>query len=1029
MTQITPAAAGYRITWRTLLAAILLGFVVVTPFEPNAKKKVELYTAEVTMSGATSGFIQLFYDIGAGFSEIDSVRVVVEPSDKPTVYRFPIPSATYRLLRLDPIDHEETVVFSSFRILDSSGKVVRTFSPEQFSPYNQVASLQRDGDALRMVPTAGAGDPVLIVNLDQPFTLSSPRNYAWSSHLRDALIVAAVLLVAMWAWPRIDVFRKAGFLLSGWKSAYPARMIAAGGCFAAILSVYPVVFLGKSFVSPNYGTCLLYDQMPTLPGYRDTTLHEVGASDVGAIMWQHVPYSMLQRDALIRDRELPLWNRYNSSGNALLGQGQSSFGDPLHFIPILMNGHALAWDLKYLLAKCLFACGLGLLVWSGTRHFAASLLVAVCTPFIGFFIFRVNHPAFFSLCYSPWIVYAWMRIIDANTWRKLVGWTTLLMLANWAELTSGTAKESTMLLFGMNWTGCIILFCSSQPLRTKLVRLCTGVAAGAIFVITASPLWLTFLQNLAKSYTSYDAARVYQLQPGLLLTMFDEIFIRAFMEKQKVINGSLNFLLFFGVCYALVRGRALWSEAVFRGLLLSTLLPLFLVFGVIPPQWITKVPLMGNIAHLDNTFICVLIVQLSVIAGYGFRELFSRIGSSEAKADLAWAACLMLGVVALYLGTTQAIQRTSRTFLHWGQAIHSQDFVYVYLVCMLAGIAIFISAIWHLTRRNRASLGARILVMLGILLVVWRHGWHVGDGFEDYVVHPTARAKFHAKSKALEPVLGDNSAPFRVAGFQGNMFPGWTSVYGLEGICGPDALMNPFYRELTQAAGVERTWDWRFVLEAANLHSQRPIYDFLGVKYYFDRRGDQGAMAKVLTPVIMADLEVYRSESAWPRAFFSPRILPYSDVQEIANWVKSGAAPFAAMSRKDIDDAALRPLLSNDSRAQPISPARGFKLTTNSTTFVVDATSAGLAVLHETYVPRDFKATLNGKDVEVLRANHAFKAVHIPNAGTHVITFTYWPERLTLAIVASICAILIWAGLCFLAPRLPLSWLDTRMPA
>jgi hypothetical protein len=225
---------------------------------------------------------------------------------------------------------------------------------------------------------------------------------------------------------------------------------------------------------------------------------------------------------------------------------------------------------------------------------------------------------------------------------------------------------------------------------------------------------------------------------------------------------------------------------------------------------------------------------------------------------------------------------------------------------------------------------------------------------------------------------------------------------------------------------LDRTWDWRFVLESGNFSRQRPTYDFFGVKYYFDRRGDQGAMGKLLTPVTMADLEVYRSETAWPRAFFANRVLPYDDVKAVARLIQAGAKPFAAVTRRDADAAGLNPILSNDVAQQVVAPARAYKLTQNSTSFVVDASGPGLAVLHETYVPRDFQAEINGKPAPVVRINHAFKGVFLPTAGTYTVRFTYWPEHMTLALSVAAFAALLWALACFLAPRLPSAWLDPR---
>ncbi len=134
-----------------------------------------------------------------------------------------------------------------------------------------------------------------------------------------------------------------------------------------------MVFLGKSYVSPDLGATLLYDDFPTLPGYQTDHVADVKGSDIGAIAWQDLTFTVTQRSALLQG-ELPLWNRYNSCGTALLGQGQSMFGDPLHFIPILANSAAWSWDLKYLIAKWLFAFGLGLCVWAVARHLPAALL-------------------------------------------------------------------------------------------------------------------------------------------------------------------------------------------------------------------------------------------------------------------------------------------------------------------------------------------------------------------------------------------------------------------------------------------------------------------------------------------------------------------------------------------------------------------------------------------------------------------------------------------------------------------------------
>ena len=398
---------------------------------------------------------------------------------------------------------------------------------------------------------------------------------------------------------------------------------------AVIVSAYPVVFLGQSHVSPNLGTALLYDGFPTLPGYDSAETTDVKLADIGAVMWAHLPYSIVQHRALM-EGELPLWNRYNSAGTPLLAQGQSMFGDPIHFFVVLANGAAWAWDLKYLVAKWLLALGLGLIVLrvapgGGRAAFLAALLVSASAPFIGFFVYRVNHPAYFSLCYAPWPLLCLIGVAQAATRPATVLWTAGLVVANIALMNSGTVKEAYMLLLCVNFSGACVLLASAAPWRERLGKLAVLAGGGVIFVLLTAPVWATFLTTLNAAYTGYNAASAYQIQPTLLLGFFDEIFYRPIMPENRVFSPSLNFLLLGGVLYFCATLRTHFANRAATALAASALLPLALAFGLVPPQWIERMPFLANVAHIDNTFSCALVVLGSVLAGIGFAAAATRL--------------------------------------------------------------------------------------------------------------------------------------------------------------------------------------------------------------------------------------------------------------------------------------------------------------------------------------------------------------------------------------------------------------------
>ena len=138
-----------------------------------------------------------------------------------------------------------------------------------------------------------------------------------------------------------------------------------------------------------------------------------------------------------------------------------------------------------------------------------------------------------------------------------------------------------MLLVGLNLSGAIILAWSAGAagqLRTFAVLL----AAGGVFALLSAPIWLTFLDTLRQAYTSYDQPWVYQIQPGMILGLFDEIFYRPLDKQARVFCPSLNFLLLLGVLYFLATLRRGGHGRLVFGLAAAALVPLSLAFGLVP---------------------------------------------------------------------------------------------------------------------------------------------------------------------------------------------------------------------------------------------------------------------------------------------------------------------------------------------------------------------------------------------------------------------------------------------------------------
>jgi hypothetical protein len=732
------------------------------------------------------------------------------------------------------------------------------------------------------------------------------------------------------------------------------------------------------------------------------------------VMWQHVPFSMLQHRALAQG-ELPLWNRYNAAGVPLLAQGQSMFGDPLHFLVIAANGAAWAWDLKYLIAKWLFAAGLGLTVLAimkarppsvavmdpdARASLLPAIIVALAAPFIGFFLYRINHPAFFSLCYAPWPLYCLVRMTQAETRRAVALCAAGLIVANLALMNSGTVKEAYMLLVCVNFSGACVLIAGTATWRDRLVKLGAVAWTGVLFVLITAPIWATFLQTLKGSYTGYNAVSAYQIQPTLLLGAFDEIFYRPLMSRDQVFSPSLNFLLLLGVLYFLATLRQHFSHRVVIALAASSLLPLSLAFGLISPKWIVTLPFLGNIAHLDNTFSCVLIILWSVIAGVGFATAAQRLGTRDGRNDLIIAGLLLGALVFGWIAFRQASHRPIFgpifTVNQPGQVLAITPFIWDYLASLLVA-AVALAVIVHRARSHQTFSAARgLLIALCVATLLWRHGLHASTvGFETFTARPTERVKFSARSEAMEWARAAHARePGRGFGFQGNFFPGWTGAYGLETVHGPDALVNPWLRELVGVSGVERLWDWRLYSEAANVATVRPFFDALNVRFYFDMLSKHPALTKSLTFAKGADLDVYESPTAWPRAFFTDRLDVYDQPAQLVDKIRAAAGkPFAAAQRSDPEAGRAIATLNSDVATRTSIPAEQYRLTENTTSFRVRANGPGVICLTEAFWARDFRAEVNNRKAAIIRLNHAFKGVVVDAAGDYTVTFRYSPRN------------------------------------
>ncbi len=919
-------------------------------------------------------------------------------SETPRMVLMEVPSEELRAVLFEPFVQGEELLLRDAQIVDVYHQVIHRFNVgDAKASVPDSMEVAADG-ALKLKLVRGAS---ITFMPPSPVTLADSLWPGWGIVLLEffgsgiLFTVLCTLLAQRFpgAWSRMIS------ALAAWAAARPKTAVFLAAFAAVLVSCHPIIFLGRSFVSPNNGAQALYDEFPSLPGSTDVEVEDSAGSDLGATMWAFIPYSVMQHEALAHG-EWPLRNRYAYNGLGLQGQGISMFGDPLHLIPVAANGAAWAWDVKFLCAKLLFAFGAGLLVLGAVQRVGIATLLAASAPFIGFFAFRFNHAAFFSMCYAPWILLPWLRVAGCDSLRAAWKWMLLLVVASVTELNSGAIKEAVLLLGVLNFAGMLAVLLRASPMRARMKAASLMIWANVLFVLVSAPFWLTFLDLLGRAYTVYDQVKVFQIQPGLLAGLFDDLFYRQLQPREQHFNPSANFLLLLGVLWSLVRWLSLAKEPVWLACVLAALPALAIAFGVVPPTWVAAMPFIGKIWHVDNCFTLPVIVLSFVIAAFGLRECLERRREPEWRHDWIVFAVMLGGLYALYFGFSHAAHRSGQSFLAVGDTVPKSPFFLAY-AAGLAGSALLLPWLWRQLALARLGVAGWLVMLLAVGALHFRHSMFAGTKFDAYVMNPQPRPDFHALSPAVEAIrrrIETNHEPARALGLNGNLAPDFNAVYGLETPFGCDAVLNRWQWELADAAGFMRLWGWRIVLVKQHFPALLPMLDFLNVRYYVTMPTEDKRPLPGLTQLGERDMVVHESRTTWPRAFFTDRIARYPHATDLVKLVNaSETKPLASFESAEPTPLSLAGV-SEDISTRTVVAATQYALTPNTTSFHVKATGRGVVVLGEAFETGNYRVTVNGAEAQAVRMNHGFLGVAVPAAGEYKVCFTYRPRVWSLAL-------------------------------
>ena len=778
-----------------------------------------------------------------------------------------------------------------------------------------------------------------------------------------------------------------GERMSGWAAQHPVLGIMFVSLLAVVLNCYPIVFCGRSFVSPACMQALLYGGWPPLPGMSPSQPIFQHGSDTGAMMLWGVPTGFIESRSLLHDGELPLWDRYGHAGNTLIGQAVSMLGDPLQIIVILGQGAAGAWDLKFLIAKFLFCMGFGLLIFRLTGSRLLALLQAALAAYCGAFFYINNHPVFFAFAYSPWILLSALETLDRQS-RRYPGWGLVWLLANTACFNAGHVEVAVALIGGLNLAALAHALSGCRRAVDRGVVMGRMAALGVLFLGLTAPVWMSFFASLQGAYSTHTAIEVYQLPARCVPGLFDDLFYHFQLPNDTLaaIAPGASLLILAGFILSLLRWRQLRGSPFFMVNNLAILLWGGCVFGWVPARVLEMIPLLNRVRHNYVEFSYLLILHLTIASAFGFKAVA---GQSNLRRVVADAVALVAGFAGLTLLYCLA---NSHRPIPWD-----------YFICAGAGGIGAPMLFAYLKSRGGGISG---WAWAGIILLGFAAQFRFGLyslGNQSLLMIPGARAVLNAPSPALARIKADPAGPFRVAGLGWILLGDYAGVYDLEDISSCAPLTGRGFENLVvQYPGINLSEGW--IINITDPAAAQPLLNLLNVKYLLTSPQASLQPGLDFRMADRSDLGVLENPEVWPRAFFAGQILELASTGDFIKHLQAnGKKPFIALAPGELERVPdLRSLATTNS--VPVSAATNYLLRANSTAFDIHAASAGVVCLTESQAD-DFTATANGVPAPVLTVNCGFKGLYLAQPGDYHVQFTYRPGHWRLALM------LLWLAL------------------
>jgi hypothetical protein len=701
--------------------------------------------------------------------------------------------------------------------------------------------------------------------------------------------------------------------------------------------------------------------------------------------------------------ESPFWSPNIYAGWPNIADPQSSLTSPLHVLLALLSAAPGFRAVDAVTFAYLFLGGLGLILFFRDRgwHMAGALIAALAFAFGGAASARLQHTGeVISLAYFPPTLWLLAHALDRSSWR----WG---ILAGACGGLLALGRDQIALLEIYVLAGFVLAHWLSGEDKLSRVRasiaplIAGGIAGIAIIIVPVTFTELLALNSNRPGFSFIDAGRGSLHWTHLLSLVFADLF--GSMDPKVDFWGAGGYawnerfgmadlflaqnmsLLYSGAIAAVMlvvgfsRG-ALWSREI-RFFTVAVILVAFFMFGWYTPVFRVMYEVMPGVKMFrrpaDATFVFGALV--AIMAGYMVHRWLTDLRPAtlaQRIVEIAFAIVVMASTVWL-----------SVTLVGISPAVKP-------MITGAVCVALAIAVLWF---SRRLVVGAPVTATL--LLVVfttadlaWNNAPHESNGLPPAIydaLRPDTQNEtvtlIKQRLAAQEPNHRDRVELIGV----GYHWPNICMIHGCEHIFGHNPLRLKWFYDATHAE------------DTVAAPGQRPFSKLY--PSYRSAFADLFGLRLIATGVPVEQIDkslkpgdlnfVTRTKDAY--VYENPRALPR--VMMLGDWRVADFDKLIADGWPADVDPAKTALLDRATRVAPLSSfesagtARLARYTNTEIVVEVDSPSGGMLLLNDVWHPW-WRATIDGLDIEILRANVIFRAVQVP-PGKFTVRFSFEPFR------------------------------------